>query len=67
VHFVKILQYLLSLLFHQVRRPNSRIWWKLEELDLKLYKLPTGLHLSIIMQKCDREKNKNSIEASQTS
>jgi len=51
VHLTKIVQYLLSKIFPQLRKPNSRIWWKLENLDFAVRKLPTGLHFSASMIK----------------
>lgn len=50
-HIVKTLQFMLSLLFPQLRRSNSKAWWKLEELDHKLRGIPTGLSFSLVMTK----------------
>jgi ubiquinone/menaquinone biosynthesis C-methylase UbiE len=50
-NFPKIVQYALSLLFPRFKKSNSRIWWKLEYLDSKFQKIPTGLHVSMCFKK----------------
>jgi ubiquinone/menaquinone biosynthesis C-methylase UbiE len=50
-HIVKVIQFLLHAIFKQLREPNSRIWWKLEEMDYRLYKLPVGMQLSMHLKK----------------
>ena len=50
-NFPKIVQYALSILFPWVKKRNSRIWWKLEYLDSKFQRIPTGLHISMCFKK----------------
>ena len=50
-HKVKILQYILSIVFPPVRKKNSKIWWWLEELDLKQKNNPRSMSFSITMTK----------------
>ena len=48
-HFPKLLQNLVCR-FHNLSSENSKVWWKLEELDLR-NNSPTGLNLIILMGK----------------
>ncbi len=48
-HFPKLLQNLVCR-FHNLDSENSKVWWKLEELDLK-NNSPTGLNLILLMGK----------------
>lgn len=50
-HMVKVLQFILSYIFPHLRRPGSKIWWKLEELDYKLWRIPIGLNVSLVLEK----------------
>jgi len=50
-HLIKAVQFLLHIVFPQLRKPNSRIWWKFEELDQKFYKVPVGMQLSMHLKK----------------
>jgi len=50
-HLVKAVQFLLHMIFHQLRKPNSRIWWKLEEIDHKFHRISVGMQLSIHLEK----------------
>jgi len=50
-HIVKAVQFLLHMMFKQLRKPNSRIWWMLEEMDHKLHKIPVGMQLSLHLKK----------------
>lgn len=47
----KILQYAISILFPRVKKRHSGIWWKLEYLDSKFQRIPTGLHISMCFKK----------------
>jgi len=46
-HLTKTIQYLLNIIFPQLRNRSPRIWWKLENMGLTLRKLPTDLHLCV--------------------
>lgn len=50
-NFPKMIQYALSILFPWLKKRNSRIWWKLEYLDSKFQRIPTGLHTSMSFRK----------------
>jgi ubiquinone/menaquinone biosynthesis C-methylase UbiE len=58
-HLIKVIQYLLHILLPCVREKESRIWWKLEELDLKSRKDPTGTKFSIVMKKFPQRAQAN--------
>jgi ubiquinone/menaquinone biosynthesis C-methylase UbiE len=49
-HLIKVLQNLLSWIFPSFGKVGSRLWWKLEEMDLKS-KSPRGLQLTLLMRK----------------
>ena len=49
-HLVKMSQILLSRIFPSLGKQDSKLWWKLEELDLKSTS-PTGLQLTLLMRK----------------
>jgi SAM-dependent methyltransferase len=50
-HVYKILQVLLSRLFVTLRRKESRLWWTLEEMDLKMERVSSGLQLHLLVEK----------------
>lgn len=50
-HLYKAIQILLSKLVRPVEHPNSRIWWKLEELDIQMNRFPSGLQVHLVMKK----------------
>ncbi len=50
-HLSKALQIFLTRIVHRVERGTSRIWWKLEELDLQMNRFPSGLQLHLVMKK----------------
>jgi ubiquinone/menaquinone biosynthesis C-methylase UbiE len=49
-HLVKMSQTLLSRIFPSLEKRGSKLWWKLEEMDLKNTS-PTGLQLTLLMWK----------------
>lgn len=52
----KVLQYLLSLMLPSLRIRSSEVWWKLEELDHKFRRVPTGLNFSLVIEKQIRRR-----------
>ena len=51
-HFIGVIQKFLCVLFPKMAvSRDSRVWWKLEELDLKMKGIPTALNFNIIMKK----------------
>lgn len=50
-HLIKFVQFFLSKIFPSLRYGNSRLWWRLEGIDLGQGDVNTGLHLSIIFSK----------------
>jgi ubiquinone/menaquinone biosynthesis C-methylase UbiE len=50
-HLPKVLQIFLTKIVHRVERGTSRIWWKLEELDIQMNRFPSGMKLHLVMQK----------------
>lgn len=54
VHIPKILQYLISVIFRKFLRTDSKVWWKLEELDRKMKRLPTGLNILFDIKKTNK-------------
>ena len=49
-HLIKVLQYLLCLVFPTLKKKKSKIWWRLEKLDLE-GKASYGLQLTLLMRK----------------
>jgi ubiquinone/menaquinone biosynthesis C-methylase UbiE len=49
-HLVKLSQTLLSKVFPSLGKRDSKLWWKLEEMDLKTTS-PTGLQLTLLLWK----------------
>lgn len=54
-HLIKVLQYLLCLVFPSLKKKRSRIWWRLEKLDLES-KASYGLQLTLLMRKNQAKK-----------
>lgn len=50
-HLIKMIQYFLSLIWPPIRKTKSKMWWKMEEMDLRLSDIKTGVHFTLIMQK----------------
>jgi hypothetical protein len=50
-HFIKMFQYLLTILFPVLNSPASRLWWLLERLDLKNVENDHGVTLTAIARK----------------
>jgi len=50
-NFPKVVQILLTKIVHRVEGRTSRIWWKLEELDIQMNRLPSGMQLHLVMKK----------------
>jgi ubiquinone/menaquinone biosynthesis C-methylase UbiE len=51
-HLVKMSQILLSKVFPSLGKRDSKLWWKLEEMDLKTTS-PTGLQLTLLLWKTE--------------
>jgi ubiquinone/menaquinone biosynthesis C-methylase UbiE len=49
-HLCKVLQILFSWIFSNFKKKDSKLWWKLEEMDLK-NNSPAGVQLTLIMRK----------------
>jgi len=50
-NFPKLIQYTLSIFFPWIKKRDSSIWWKLEYLDFKLQRIPTGLHIFMCFER----------------
>jgi hypothetical protein len=50
-HLYKALQIFLGKLIRRIERPNSRVWWMLEKLDIQMDRVPSGLQLHLVMKK----------------
>ena len=53
-HFPKILQVLISKLYPKIKNRDSKLGWKLEEMDLKRKTKSSGLQLTLIFKKSKR-------------
>jgi ubiquinone/menaquinone biosynthesis C-methylase UbiE len=50
-HMVKLFQTLLSRFLPRFEMKGSTAWWKMEEMDLRLQKMASGLQLHLILKK----------------
>lgn len=50
-HLIKVMQSLLCMVFSRLNRRESALWWRLERKDLDGSKEPSGLQVSVTMQK----------------
>lgn len=50
-HFIKMFQYLLTIIFPVLNSPESRLWWFLERLDLKNVENDHGVTLTAIARR----------------
>jgi len=56
-HMIKLFQTLLSRLSGNFEKKAAKIWWQMDEMDLRMRRLPYGLQLHLIMKKCAAESH----------